>query len=419
MLMTNPGGQLEARFLSRLLDALGSSASPLEFAAPVVAAVADTMGGCCALWLVERPSGALRLAAIHDDDPQRLALVRQLAEEWPSPWPDTVSRQVAALVQPIEFTMGSEEKAIELLGTRDRALLALRAGIASVLLAPLRRRGRRLGLLAIASPDSGSAPDSRNLALATEAAQQLSVALDLLRQIEMFRRSSEELALTSLRLRTILESIPQGVMVMDADNGRVTFANPPLLELIDRPKDTPSGDLTDIDLAGIASPQGEPRSPEDIPWIRSLRSGESTPSSATVSPRPSAALTTFSASMSSTVANSTTEIGGRTRMTSSSTSAVTGAAGPAGVAVGGAGAGAGACAGAAAGAGCGATGRCGTAGAAGAAAGAALPPFPRRARMTGICSCGTVELDVFPPTPSSSRSSRTSLPDTPSSLASS
>lgn len=288
MEIVNPEIQPDGQFLSRILDALGTSASPQDLAPVAATAVAETLGDCCALWLIDRTTGKPRLEGLHHRDAERSDCLRQLVDGWPSSHGDEVSPRALALGQPSTVEPGEgEERYRELFSSTARAALARQCGVASLLLVPLLRGSRRLGLLAVASSDPGFASNGRNKALAGEMARHITTAILQLQQIDMARQATQQLTLTSLRLQTILESIPQGVVVTDTREGRTVFANRSFHQLLGWPENaTPCGPFP-TPLPAITDPDGRPYPLREIPWIRSLRTGHATPAEEMVVHHPS------------------------------------------------------------------------------------------------------------------------------------
>ncbi len=265
------------RFSARLLTALDSTTSPLDLAQYAAAIALKTLGDGCALWLWERRSGELRLVAARHREPEKDPLLQQLMRSWLTPRHGEAWYQVAELGRPAVWCTEQEGQAVELLGSRRQAGIARRIGVRSVLVAPLCRGRRKIGIMAIVSADAATFADKRNLAEAADMARQLGAALAVSQKLDMARQTGRQLTMTSLRLQTVLESIPQGVVVAGPGEGKIAFANRSLNRLLGLPADSPALPFNGADLSWLLKPSGERYEQEEVPWIRTARTGKPAP----------------------------------------------------------------------------------------------------------------------------------------------
>lgn len=263
--------QQGTRLLERLFDAVVASATREELAARAADEMVAAMGGGCAVWLMELHTGKLGLAAVRHADPEMVPLIARALRRLPSTRGDGAVARALRTDRMVSATIGDQREARELLGSRDRAGSARRAGLRGITVAPLVLEGRRLGLLALLSTDPDSGPEQAVDELAAQAAGHLSRAVVLLDRISMAHLASQQLALTSLRIQTVLESVPQGVIVAEPPDGRISVANGAVLRLLGREIDP----LAPVDrypeMLGLTHPTGEMYRMEEIPWVRSLR----------------------------------------------------------------------------------------------------------------------------------------------------
>lgn len=281
-----PETEKTARFLAHLLAALGSSATSSDLAAKAAAAAVEALGDWCAIWIRAHDSEELRLSGAHHREPEKVPLLQRVAEGWITPGRGHLRRELKDLKQTMALAIGDEARATEVFGSRERAGLAQRLGSASILLTPLGLDGHQLGLLAIGSADPQTALTERDINLATDIARQLSAAFLQSQQVEMAVQTSQQLALTALRLQSVIDSVSQGLFIVDAPQGSVVCANKAMAPLVGREikPHTPAAEFAR--LIGASSRGDEPYRPEDLPWVRTARTGRPVESEEIVIARP-------------------------------------------------------------------------------------------------------------------------------------
>jgi len=265
------------RFAARLLAAVEAAASPLELAPQAAAAALRTLGDGCAIWLWDRKRAELRLAAAHHREPAKSVPFGQLMRGWFTPRHNETWHQVAELCHPAVWSTKDEQAAEALFGTRRLASLARRAGVKSVVVVPMLHTRRRVGIFMVASAREEAFSDRAQISEIVEMARHLSTALAVSQRLEAARQTGQQLTLVSLRLQTILENMPQGVVVTGTPDGKVAYTNESLVRLLGgsaHPKSRASSRSQPIELI---TPAGETYAAEDVPWVRSARTGVPTP----------------------------------------------------------------------------------------------------------------------------------------------
>lgn len=269
----NRTSQPNVEFFTQIFDALAASVSPQDFAPAAVKAVVGALGDWCAIWLFDLAAGEPKMVGLHHRDPEKLNSARLLASEWLANQQNELYSQTVDLNQPLALELGEEQTVGRLLGSEAKIQLVRQSGTTSLMLIPLIRHNRRFGLLGIGSSDHQFAMTADSLATANEMAKHITTALAQLQQISLARQTSQQLTFTSLRLQAILESIPQGIVVTDSTDGHTTFANNSFNRLVGLPDNVRHSDLLDTVLPHITYANGWPYSAEELPWIRSIRTG--------------------------------------------------------------------------------------------------------------------------------------------------
>ncbi len=269
--------EVAARFLALLFDALAVSSSTLDLAPRAAAAAASAMGGGCVLWLADRSTGSLRVAGTGHCEREKAGLVEQLARVWQPLTPTSPIGRLAALNRPARLVVQDEEQSRDLFGSQRCAEIARDAGCVTLLSAPLTRGQRTLGMLLFASSDLKAALDEERTALVMQIARHVSTAIVQLQRFESARQATEQLTLNNLHLQAILDSIPQGIVVASAPEGKIVSSSRALAQLLGRQPD-PSAPVRQYpQLLGLVRTTGDYYLPEEVPWVRSAQTGEPTP----------------------------------------------------------------------------------------------------------------------------------------------
>ncbi|MBI2864652.1 MAG: GAF domain-containing protein [Chloroflexi bacterium] len=153
-------------------------------------------------------------------------------------------------------------------------LLGRDARFRAALVVPLSAYGRCSGVLVFF--DVGRArlftqeEVSRVRAIASEAA----VAIDNARLQQQIKTANQQLIQSGLRLRTIIETIPAGIVVAGAPEGRITLANTAGEALLGRRID-PRADLHEqVQIYRLYHPEGSLFREEELPLYRSIVLGQ-------------------------------------------------------------------------------------------------------------------------------------------------
>ena len=143
----------------------------------------------------------------------------------------------------------------------------LGAGVKALIAAPLLARGRPLGVLASMGVGDGVSFGKEEMALAKELGARAGIVLDNALLFEQVRDSW-------LRLQTILDTVPAGVMVAESPSGRFSMISRAAEEILGG---SPSPDLDAerwVDHFGLRRRNGERYEPLADPLARTLLHGE-------------------------------------------------------------------------------------------------------------------------------------------------
>ncbi len=121
--------------------------------------------------------GDLRLAAVAHQDPNRVALLQHLVERYGRD-PDEGAGRVARTGEVIHLPRITEEMLHASAEDEDHLAGLSDIGLVSVVIVPLRARGRLLGSLSLAHADSGRQHDEDDVTLAQELADRAAIAID-------------------------------------------------------------------------------------------------------------------------------------------------------------------------------------------------------------------------------------------------
>jgi GAF domain-containing protein len=134
----------------------------------------------------------LRAVAIAHQDPAQVQMAREFQARYPvDPASATGVPAVVRSGRPELYEHIDDEMLVRAAQDEDQLDALRRLGMRSVIIAPLRARGRTFGSLTLVSAESGSGFDRDDLRFVMELAQRASLSIDTIRSYELARRSSE------------------------------------------------------------------------------------------------------------------------------------------------------------------------------------------------------------------------------------
>ncbi len=154
-------------------------------------------------------------------------------------------------------------------GTEHASVLLGRAGVATAIIVPLVRGSEPVGALVMGSKTEGLQQEDR-IAFTEGVATQISQALTLAQAFEQNAASEKRLQEQAAVLRSILESIADGVVVANADGNYLVWNSAADAILARGPKDTPPvawGSHYGLLLPNTMSPIPD----EELPLVRAMR----------------------------------------------------------------------------------------------------------------------------------------------------
>src|SRR5687768_856679 len=187
----------EQDFLLRASEQLAASLDYETTIASIAQLAVPEIADWCAVDVLESDGRTRRVAVAHKD-PENVQLVKKLREKYPDD-PDSrygVSHVIRTgepeLMKDIPDSLLAE-------AARDEMHLAIirKLGLKSYVIVPLSARGTTFGALSLVSAESGREFDERDLALATELARRIGIAVEnarLLRDSEKARLELEQQA---------------------------------------------------------------------------------------------------------------------------------------------------------------------------------------------------------------------------------
>jgi PAS domain S-box-containing protein len=187
----------EQNFLLRASEQLAASMDYETTVASIAQLAVPEIADWCAVDVIDTDGTTRRVAVAHKD-PENVELVRKLRAKYPDD-PDA-QFGVSHVIRTGEAEMRKEipDSMIEA-AARDQMHLAIirKLGLKSYVIVPLRARGTTFGALSLVSAESGRQFDERDLALATELARRIGIAVEnarLLRDSERARLELEQQA---------------------------------------------------------------------------------------------------------------------------------------------------------------------------------------------------------------------------------
>lgn len=235
------------RFLERASEVLGSSLDYEETVQRVADLAVPAFADWCVVQLADEDGQPPRRIAVAHRDPELLAMAIQASQDYPAD-PDSPTGAAAILrdghteylpdIAPGQF----EDQARD---DRQRDLLR-RLSLRSALAVPLLAAGRITGVLTLINGQSGRRFEPEDVALAENLAARAAAAIENAR---LFREG--------VRFKRLLDATSDAVVLLDAEGGRITYANRGAADQFGQPMETLVGSslvdhLTSADTATIA-----------------------------------------------------------------------------------------------------------------------------------------------------------------------
>lgn len=276
------------RWLAFLAEASQSLASSLDYET-TLASIADLMvpemADWCTVDLLE--GDQLRCLAVSHLEAEKAENARELRRRFPP------RKELSAGVWNVLRTGMSElfsEINLEMLErstyNTEQLEQTLALGMRSVMIVPLKARGRMLGALTFVAGNGRPRYETVDLVLAEELALRCATALDnaqlhsqltqALIDRELAVRERERLLLERetdrARLELVLQQLPAGVLIAEAPSGNLLFANARAGHILRHPLPL-NGSVQAGTLQGFHD-DGTPYAPDEWPLVRSLKTGE-------------------------------------------------------------------------------------------------------------------------------------------------
>jgi PAS domain S-box-containing protein len=219
------------RFLAEAGEVLSTSLDVEATLASIASLAVPRLADWCAVHLV-RADGTVEQVTVAHVDPDRVAWALQLQEQYPvDPGADQGVHQVIRTGQPELISRITEEMLVASAIDAEHLAMIRRVGLTSALIVPMVARDRTLGAISFVTTESRHTFDERDLELAQELARRAALAVENARlylEERTTRRQAEE---ARARFRMLFESVPDGILVVDAA-GRYVEANPAVSALL-------------------------------------------------------------------------------------------------------------------------------------------------------------------------------------------
>lgn len=217
-----------ARLLSDAGAALGSSADLARALDLVVGQCTEVMGDWCAILLLDENGDTLRVVSGHHPDDESMRALRQVLSDRPLGVGEGLLGRAVRVGQPIlAEKVTSEEITGEvqrLARSIEEVALFSKLAPTSFVAAPMRARGRIIGLVMAASTRSEKQMGATELALITELADRVAVAVENSR---LFQESQAQ----RKHLEAVISQMVDGVVISDS-TGRIAVANASAQEML-------------------------------------------------------------------------------------------------------------------------------------------------------------------------------------------
>ncbi len=216
----------------RLLQAAAEHETVDGLAQALSVVTAEVIGDSCSITVPNLHDEAIHIAGLYDPDPTSLAVLRQLlAVGVDLPRDQGDAAQVILTGEPI-LRRSIPEESVRAIPVAEFQRYFDQVGIESMMVVPLKGRAGVIGAVSVSRHRGGRPYTEADLALLTDMALRMSIAIENLMLIESLRAqvaaassARAALAVSEERFRSIFQSTTQGVEVMDVV-GTVIDTNP-------------------------------------------------------------------------------------------------------------------------------------------------------------------------------------------------
>ncbi len=210
-----------SRFLAEVGELLGSSREMGQVLDLVAEKCAEVVGDWCAVYVLDERERQLRLEAIHHRDREELTAIRQVLLNRTIRVGEGLIGRVAQRGEPLlapSLTRRQVSAEVHLLSQSLEDIAALRQVTpTSIVAAPLRSRGRTVGVLVAVVTHSEKPLGEADLSLVTELAHRTGTAIE---SSQLFQENVAQ----RRHLEAIITQMADGVVIADAA-GRVLVVN--------------------------------------------------------------------------------------------------------------------------------------------------------------------------------------------------
>ncbi|TAK30092.1 MAG: PAS domain S-box protein [Chloroflexota bacterium] len=254
------------RLLAEVSQLFNSSMDLAEVLCLVVNKTANALDAWCTIHLLDESGQFLSLRAIHHPDPELTRRAERMLGERPLRLDELQLGRVLLADGPVLMEK-FEPDDLRQIARSVRGLARTKEEVATSFLAvPLQAHGRVLGAMSVTCTGSRRRLTREDLALAVDLAERAALALDNAR---LYQQTEGE----RLRLRSIVDSLPEGIIVAEGDEGDVTTANCVAEAMWGRPI-PPGTKLADLAEALIVSKPGGEGATSPMALLDTIATGQ-------------------------------------------------------------------------------------------------------------------------------------------------